>query len=119
MTLLINMLGLLLIGFIAWWFWGHKKSLIETSEGLITITVESGSYSPSVIKIVPDQSAMLEFVRKDDNPCSATVLFPDMDLTLDLPLGTPVQITLPALTKGEYAFNCQMNMYKGKILVVD
>jgi plastocyanin domain-containing protein len=115
--LIINSLGVGLIALIIWWFWLYKpKEAVVSTDG-ITVTVENGTYQPSRIKLSGGQPATLQFLRKDGSPCAATVLFPALNINEELPLGRPKSITLPGLTKGEYAFHCQMQMYRGTLLV--
>jgi plastocyanin domain-containing protein len=115
--IVVNIAGLLLIAFIVWWFWLYKPVGLSVSGGAIVITVENGSYQPSRIKVSENQSVKLTFLRKDPSPCSATLVFSEFDISEELPLGTSKTITLPAMQKGEYPFSCQMQMYRGTLIV--
>lgn len=115
--MIINILGVILIGLIVWWFWLYKPREVSAKEGLLTVTVEDGVYQPSRIKLPAGQPATLKFLRKDASPCAAMVLFADFDISEELPLNQPKSIVLPAMTPGEYAFTCQMQMYRGTVLV--
>jgi|TARA_R110002096_G_scaffold44500_1_gene119597 plastocyanin domain-containing protein len=115
--LIINILGVLLIGLIVWWFWLYKPKEVVVSEEGIIVTVEDGTYQPSRLKLPSGKSTTIQFIRKDASPCAAMVLFPDFNISEELPLGKNKSITLPAMTKGEYAFHCQMQMYRGTLLV--
>lgn len=113
----INILGVLLIGLIVWWFWLYKEKDLSVAEGAINIVVENGTYQPAKIKLMAGQSTAITFLRKDASPCSATLLIPDFEISQELPLNKSVSIVLPTLTKGEYPFHCQMQMYKGSFVV--
>lgn len=115
--MIINILGLLLIGLIVWWFWLYKPREVTVSEGTITVMVEDGTYQPSRIKLAAGQPATIRFMRKDASPCAGTILFSDFDISEELPLNQFKSIVLPAMEKGEYAFSCQMQMYRGTLLV--
>tara|TARA_B110000495_G_C22917864_1_gene536184 strand:+ start:766 stop:1119 length:354 start_codon:yes stop_codon:yes gene_type:complete len=115
--MIINIFGLLLIGLIAWWFWLYKPRDVSANEGTITVTVEDGTYQPSRIRLPAGQPATIQFLRKDASPCAALVLFSDFDINEELPLDQYKSITLPAMSSGEYAFNCQMQMYRGTVIV--
>ena len=115
--MIINILGLLLIALIVWWFWLYKPREVSVSEGAITVTVEDGTYQPSRIKLPAGQPATIQFLRKDASPCAGTVLFSDFEISEELPLNQFKTIVLPAMEKGEYAFSCQMQMYRGSLLV--
>lgn len=112
-----NGLGLLLIAGIVWWFWLYKSPEVQASDGVISIVVENGSYSPSRIKLKSGQPVTLRFQRKDASPCSSTVMFSDLEISADLPLNKATDIELPALNTGKYPFSCQMQMYRGEIIV--
>lgn len=113
----INILGLLLIALIVWWFWLYREKTIEISDGEIRIVVENGTYEPAKIKLKAGQPISIQFLRKDASPCAGTVLLPALEISQELPLNKSVSIKLPELKKGEYPFHCQMQMYKGAFIV--
>jgi len=115
--MIINLAGLALIGFIIWWFWLYKPTQVEVSGDELTIVVENGIYQPANINIKPDQPTTLIFLRKDASPCAGTVLFPAFEISTELPLNKAIKIKLPVMKQGEYAFHCQMQMYKGTVTV--
>lgn len=116
--MLINIAGLIVIGFIIWWFWLAKpKAKISRQNDIIEVIAENGTYSPSFIQAGKGQSLTLRFVRKDANPCAEKVVFADLNKSADLPLEEPRDITLTIDTPGTYEFTCQMGMYRGKLLV--
>lgn len=118
MGILVNLIGVLLIVFIIWWFWLYKKHSEATVEGSsIDIIVDSGIYEPSVIHAKQGLEITLRFIRKDSNPCSEKVLFNDLDISADLPVGKPYNLTFTPDKKGEFEFTCQMAMYRGKLIV--
>jgi plastocyanin domain-containing protein len=59
----------------------------------------------------------IKFMRKDQSPCSETLLIPELQISDTLPLNKLKTIQLPAMSSGEYAFHCQMQMYRGQITV--
>ena len=113
----INLLGLLLIGMIVWWFWIYKPPMVAADKNTVTIIVDNGTYEPSRIRLATGQNTTLRFLRKDDSPCSATVVFSDLDISEELPLNKTKDIQLPPLTSGEHQFTCQMQMYRGTLIV--
>jgi plastocyanin domain-containing protein len=117
--IVINFLGLLLIGLIIWWFWLYKPKEVNAVEGVITIRVENGTYQPSRIRLSAGKPVILRFVRKDASPCAGTVVFADYDISEELPLDKEKDITLPAREAGEYSFTCQMQMYRGELIITD
>ncbi len=117
--MIINLLGLLLIALIVWWFWIYKPAEVIVDKSTITVMVENGTYEPSRIRLPARQSTTLRFIRKDASPCAATVVFADLEISEELPLNKPKEISLPPLDAGEYHFSCQMQMYRGELIVGD
>ena len=115
--LLINIAGLALIALIVWWFWLYKPKEAELGENDLVITVENGTYSPSRIKVPSGEPVEIKFMRRDQSPCSETLLIPELQISDTLPLNKLKTIQLPAMSSGEYAFHCQMQMYRGQITV--
>ena len=115
--ILINIFGLLLIALIVWWFWLYKPNATSIADDDIVITVDNGIYQPARLKVSAGQPVTLTFLRKDASPCAATVVFPDADISEELPLNKAKAIVLPAMPRGEYAFTCQMQMYRGTLVV--
>jgi len=118
----INLVGIVLIFLIIWWFWlysANKKptTSANTTNGEINIAVQDGVYQPSTITLSANTSTTLKFIRKDPSPCAGTVIFPDFEISEELPLNKTIEIALPAMKKGKYAFHCQMQMYKGYVVV--
>ena len=115
--LLINIAGLLLIALIVWWFWLYRPGDVEAGTGDTVILVDNGVYQPAHIRLSPNAPTTLYFQRKDPSPCSETVQFPALDISETLPLNKTKAVQLPALQPGEYAFHCQMQMYRGQLKV--
>lgn len=115
--MIINIAGLAVIALIVWWFWLYKPKETELGENDLVITVENGTYSPSRIKVPAGAPIEIKFMRRDQSPCAETLLIPELQISDTLPLNTLKTIQLPALAAGEYAFHCQMQMYRGQITV--
>ena len=112
----VTTLGLGLIGFIYWFFFGKKPSFAKATEGQgrITIIVEGG-YKPNVIQIPKDKPVDLTFIRKDENSCLEELYFPDYKIKEYLPMNVPVTITLHPPHSTKSGFHCGMNMFHGRI----
>ncbi len=113
----VNIAGLLLIALIVWWFWLYQPKAAKVDTGNRVITVANGTYTPARIRLPAGQAATLMFLRKDPTPCSETVLIPDLNISAALPLDKPTSIAIPPLSAGEYPFHCQMQMYRGQLIV--
>jgi len=117
MTLAVNLLAVVLIVAIIWWFWLSTATARSMgSNRLIEIQVENGVYSPARIEVPLKQPFTLRFIRKDASPCAEKVFFEGLDKSLLLPLEEPAEIELSLSTAGEYAFSCEMKMYQGSLL---
>ena len=118
MLMIVNLAGLGLIAVIVWWFRLYKSKQVAVADKALVITLENGSYSPALIKLAADTPSTLTFLRKDASPCAEVVMIPELDINQTLPVNELVKIQLPALQAGEYAFHCQMQMYRGVLNVV-
>ena len=116
--MLFNIVVIVFILFIIWWFWLAKpKAKAATQNDIIEVIVENGVYTPSVIQTSKGQPLTLRFLRRDPSPCAEKVIFSALNLNADLPINEPIDIRLTVDTPGGYEFTCQMGMYRGKLLV--
>ncbi len=116
--MIINLIGLALIGLVVWWFWLFKPvKTVDASVEVITVVVNDGIYEPSRIKTLVGKKTILKFLRKDASPCAATVLFPEFEINEELPLEVNKLVELPPMASGEYLFHCPMKMYTGTLIV--
>jgi len=117
--IIVNIIGLILILAIVWWFWIKKPQTLKASSNQIDIIVENGVYTPSRIEIKSGDKVKLTFLRKDPSPCAEKVIFDELDLSLDLPVDKKASLSLQVENAGEYSFTCQMKMYVGTLVVVE
>lgn len=117
--LLLNIVGLLLIGFTVWWFWLSKPKAKQAAQNKIRIIVKDGVYSPARIEATSGQPITLEFVRQDTSGCSEYLLIDQLGIHEKLPVNTPYAIKLGKLKPGKYEFTCQMKMYVGVLEVIE
>ncbi|MCE2593906.1 cupredoxin domain-containing protein [Motilimonas cestriensis] len=117
--IVINLLGLVLIGFIVWWFWLYQPPKQRTNKGNIEIEVKDGVYTPAQVKVLAGQPFTLRFIRRDPSLCAEVVQIPTLSVSDNLPTNQPHDISLPELAVGKYEFHCQMKMYRGVIHVVE
>ena len=115
--MIVNLIGISLIGLIIWWFWIKKPQSLKVSSNKIEIIVDNGVYTPSRIEVKLGQAVTLNFLRKDPSPCAEKVIFEKLGVSLDLPVNKPAELIIKAEEAGDYVFNCQMKMYQGKLIV--
>lgn len=112
--------GALLVAFVLWFFFGKRKGTAArtSAEGVqeVEVTV-GGGYSPDRIEVAAGRPVRLTFVREEENPCTAELVFPGLGLVKDLPVGRPVTVEFTPTAPGEYPFHCGMNMVRGKVIV--
>jgi len=119
--IIVTALGLVLSVFIAWFFWFAPKTKTIVAAGTsglqeVAITVKGG-YTPDLILVKAGQPVRLHFTRQESASCSEKVLFPDFNTSANLPEGQEVVVDLTPEKPGEYGFQCQMGMLRGKLVV--
>jgi plastocyanin domain-containing protein len=117
MNVIVNIAGLGLVVLIVWWFWLSKPRTRRAAAEVIDVIVDNGVYDPPRIEVPAGRPITLRFLRKDPSPCAEQVRFDDLGITAELPVGEPVTVTIPPQAAGEYAFTCQMQMYRGSLRV--
>ncbi|MDH3947617.1 MAG: cupredoxin domain-containing protein [Gammaproteobacteria bacterium] len=118
MSLLVNIGGVLLIGLIVYWFWIATPRMVTVNQaGPIEILVKDGVYSPALIQVKQGEIIRLRFIREDPSPCAAKVIFNSLGKTLELPANESAEIELQMDEVGEVDFTCDMQMYRGKLIV--
>jgi plastocyanin domain-containing protein len=119
--IIVTLGGVALSIFIAWFFWFAPKGQTRAMSGAsgvqeVAITVKGG-YSPDVIVVKSGQPVRLRFTRQESAACSEKVLFPDFNQNALLPEGQEVTLEFTPTKPGEYGFQCQMGMLRGKLVV--
>ncbi len=115
--IIINIVGLALIGTIIWWFWLHTPKETQLRNNEIIIDVKDGVYTPSHIKCVVNEPIVLNFIRHDKSACAEILLIPDFAISAVLAVNKPTKIALTIPKTGEFEFHCQMKMYRGVLKV--
>ena len=117
--IMFNVIAAILIVLVIWWFFGNKlKPAVVIAELPFTIVIKDGIYQPAFIQIPANKAVGLQFIREDDNACAATVIFPQLQLSYELPRNKIVKVILPPQQPGTTLdFTCQMGMYRGKLVV--
>lgn len=114
-------LGLALIAFIAWWFFGKHdvaaaNAQVKANQQSVDIEVKGG-YSPERVVLKKGIPATLNFKRTDSSNCLDHVVFSDFGINQKLPQGKVEQIKIDTSKPGEYDWECSMNMFHGKVIV--
>lgn len=114
-------IAVLLIGFIAWWFFGEREqkevdATMNDNMQKVTVTVDGG-YSPNTVVLKKDVPAEVIFDRKDPSNCLEKVVFEDFGINQFLPEKQKTVIKIDTSKAGEYNYACGMNMFHGKVIV--
>lgn len=123
----MQIIGIILITvsiglYIAWILYTKKQEGVSAHEeaGVQTFDIlVKGAYSPNVIKAKVSKKVRINFTREEDTECSRYVNFSDFKIRKELPEGKKVTIEFMPEKTGEFSFNCDMNMYQGKLIIED
>src|SRR3990172_1124136 len=119
--IVVDVVGLALIGFIVWFFWLKKTKGVRaplTSAGYQEqMVLVKGGYPPDVIVVEAGKPVRLNFVRQESASCSEMVLLPAFNKSARLPEGETVALEFVPKESGEYEFASQMGMFRGKVIV--
>jgi len=113
--------GSILSLLIAWYFWFAPKAQTRAAVSAagaqeVAITVKGG-YTPDVIVVQKGRPVRLTFTRQESASCSEKVLIPDFNRNALLPEGKQVTLEFTPEKPGEYGFQCEMGMTRGKLIV--
>ncbi len=118
--LVVILAGLGLGALVIWYFWLSSSSGVKAAgvDGVQELTVVvKGGYTPDTIVVKRGRLVRLNFNRQESASCSEMVLFPDFDRSAQLPEGEIVAIEFIPETVGEFGFQCQMGMFRGRLIV--
>ena len=119
--IIVTLAGLAAIAAIVWFFWMVKKPGVKaglTSGGYQeAMVLVKGGYTPDVIVVERGKPVRLNFVRTESASCSEMVMLPDFNKTAMLPEGETVAVEFLPDQAGEFEFQCQMGMLRGKLVV--
>ena len=119
--LLVLLSGLLVIGWIIWYFFLARRKSVQASAGArgvqeVTITVQGG-YEPSEVRVRAGQPVRIVFDRRETNPCSEEVVLSDFAIRRFLPPNQRTVIEFTPTAPGTHEFFCGMGMLHGKVIV--
>jgi|GEM_PF-403384 len=90
---------------------------VEIPADAVTIQIEPSGYSPSRVELEADRAATLAFVRSEESNCGRRVVFPELEIEVEVEPGATALVEVPAHAAGELAFSCGMGMYRGALVL--
>ncbi len=119
--ILVTAVGILAIAGIGAFFLLPKgketRTVVGSSGFQEAMILVKGGYTPDLIVAEAGRPIRLSFLREESSACSDRVVFPDFHTSAPLPQGKNVTVELPAAKAGEYGFQCEMGMLRGKLIV--
>ena len=119
--IIVTLSGIALTLLIIWYFWlapkGQTRAAVNASGAQEVAVTVKGGYTPDVIVVQKGRPVRFTFTRQESSSCSEKVLFPDFNQTALLPEGEQVTLEFTPDKPGEYGFQCQMGMLRGKLIV--
>ena len=118
--IVIIVVGVALIAFILWFFFGKQEGKKATASNSgtqeVEITVEGG-YEPGTIQLTAGVPVRLIFHRIETASCSEEVVLPDFGIRQKLPAHKKTVVEFTPEKPGRYAFTCGMGMLRGTLVV--
>jgi plastocyanin domain-containing protein len=84
---------------------------------LIPIAVTDEGFSPKTVDAKVGEAITLRFNRTTKSECLKAISVPEFKISKDLPMNTPVDVTIKPDKEGKLVFQCWMAMVKGTINV--
>ncbi|TMF35419.1 MAG: heavy metal translocating P-type ATPase [Chloroflexi bacterium] len=111
--------GIVLIGFLAWFFFGPKKARQAELVGQVqqVQVLVKGGYAPNLIRVRQSVPLRIVFDRQEGGECTSRVVFPDFALNRSLPAMAKTTVEFTPDKTGKFDFACGMNMVHGSLVV--
>ncbi len=94
-----------------------RGSSPTASAEAIHVEVTEKGFEPAEVSAVAGRPVTLVFTRRTDQTCIKAVEFDNPKKSYPLPLHQAVTVNLPASAKGELDYQCNENMFSGKVVV--
>ncbi|MGI8544779.1 MAG: cupredoxin domain-containing protein, partial [Aridibacter sp.] len=74
-------------------------------------------FTPQTISYKANNPLKLAFYRADQENCVDGIVFKDLNIKKDLPVGEVVLVDIPTDKKGEFNYSCSNGKLKGSITI--
>ena len=85
-------------------------------DGRIEIRATKDSFEPSRIEVEGGKTVTLVFTREVEKTCMHSVVFPDLGIEKEIPVGGKVEVQVTPQAGGTIRFQCPMGMGKSMIV---
>ena len=113
-------LGVLLIGWINWYFFlARPAAVVAVAFGGVQAVrvIVDGGHQPADIRVSAGSPVRLLFDRRETSSCSEEVVIPDFGMKRYLPAHRTTAVEFTPTTPGAFEFTCGMSMLRGRITV--
>jgi plastocyanin len=93
----------------------EEAAFAVPEEGTIVVRATQMGFEPADIQAPAGETLTIVFERDIENTCMDSVVFPDLDIDEDLPMGEKVAIEITPEEGQEIGFNCRMGHGKSTI----
>jgi plastocyanin domain-containing protein len=113
--------GLGAIAWVYWYFFVAGKTSVTAAAGPggvqeVTVLVKGG-YQPAQVRVRHGAPVRIIFDRRESDPCSEEVVFPDFAVRRFLPPNRRTAVELSPTATGTFGFTCGMGMLHGTLIV--
>jgi plastocyanin domain-containing protein len=113
--------GVAAIAWIYWYFFVAGKVSATAVAGAgdvqeVTVLVKGG-YQPGLVRVRRGAPVRIIFDRRETDPCSEEVVFPDFSVRRFLPPNRRTAVEITPARAGKFGFTCGMGMLHGTLLV--
>lgn len=96
---------------------GGNVARARASTGVIRVNVGEDGFSPSSVTVEPGDPVQLEFTRTTEETCASTVVFPELGLTRDLSINTPVRVPVVVDRQRTLSFQCGVGDHRSAVVI--
>ncbi len=101
---------------------GNEEKPIDLSNakfpaGAYKIIVSKNGFTPQTISYKANNPLKLAFYRADKENCVDGIVFKDLNIKKDLPVGKVVLVDIPTDKKGEFNYSCNDGKLEGSITI--